>query len=212
MGAVSLWTRPPALYLCTGPQKIYPSSQLSGTTAGSHRCMSTATSTTAQELHLRHLNGIRRVRTMGICRTRQPAGTRPAKQGHRSPRTRTATAESLGLLNSKTIGIGLCTMTGMSTTNDDKQLQKIHSFLRCLTKNSKQAYHLDQELHLWSRRGRQQQAQYPVQELHLWNRHGHQRRRTQLEVYRHQQNQPALSTANVDDERGRLNTPKASVN
>ena len=28
----------------------------------------------------------------------------------------------------------------------------------------------------------------------------HQRRRTQLEVYRHQQNQPARTTANVDDE------------
>ena len=193
MEALSLWTRPPALYVCTGPQKIYPSSQLSRPTAGSHRCLSTATSTTAQELHLWRLNGIRIVRTMGVCRAQQPAGTRPAQQGHRSSRTRTATAESLGLLNSKTTGIGLCTMTGMSTTNDDKQLQNFHSFLRCLTKNSKQAYHLDQE-------------------LHLWNRHGHQRRRTQLEVYRHQQNQPARTTANVDDERGRLNTPKASVN
>ena len=29
MGAVSLWTRLPALYLCTGPSKVYPSSQLS---------------------------------------------------------------------------------------------------------------------------------------------------------------------------------------
>ena len=27
MGAVSLWTRPPVLSLCTGPQKVYPSSQ-----------------------------------------------------------------------------------------------------------------------------------------------------------------------------------------
>ena len=27
MGAVSLWTRPPAVCLCTGPQKVYPSSQ-----------------------------------------------------------------------------------------------------------------------------------------------------------------------------------------
>ena len=25
MGAVSLWTRPPALYLCTGPKKVAPS-------------------------------------------------------------------------------------------------------------------------------------------------------------------------------------------
>ena len=39
MGAVSLWTRPPALYLCTGP------------TAGTCRCGNTATSTTT-ELHL----------------------------------------------------------------------------------------------------------------------------------------------------------------
>ena len=45
MGAVCLWTRLPALYLCTGPQKVYPTYQLSGPTAGSHRCMSTATST-----------------------------------------------------------------------------------------------------------------------------------------------------------------------
>ena len=27
MGAVSLWTRPPALYLCTGPKKIPTSAQ-----------------------------------------------------------------------------------------------------------------------------------------------------------------------------------------
>ena len=56
MGAVSLCTRLPALYLCTGLQKVYPASELSRPTAGPHRCMSTLTSTTAQELHLRHLS------------------------------------------------------------------------------------------------------------------------------------------------------------
>ena len=45
MGAVSLWTRPPALHLCAGPQKIYPTSQLSRSTAATCRCGTTATST-----------------------------------------------------------------------------------------------------------------------------------------------------------------------
>ena len=35
--------------------KVYPASQLSRPTAGPHRCMNTATSTTMEELHLRHL-------------------------------------------------------------------------------------------------------------------------------------------------------------
>ena len=35
-----------------------------------------------------------------------------------------------GLLNSKTMGIGLCTMTGKSTTDEKLQLWKIHSFLQ----------------------------------------------------------------------------------
>ena len=51
MGAVSLWTRLPALYLCTGPLKIYSTSQLSRPTAGTCRCDTTATSTNVDELH-----------------------------------------------------------------------------------------------------------------------------------------------------------------
>ena len=46
----------PALYLCTGRQKVYPAAKLSRPTAGPHRCMSTAMSTTEQELHLRLLS------------------------------------------------------------------------------------------------------------------------------------------------------------
>ena len=42
----------------------------------------------------------------------------------------------------------------------------------------------------------QQRAYHLDQELHLWNRHGHrQSKETQHEVYRNQQNQPAMTAA-----------------
>ena len=58
MGAMSLWTRLPALYLCTGPPKKslprIPAVKTDSWTSSLRRAP--ATSTTAQELHLRHLS------------------------------------------------------------------------------------------------------------------------------------------------------------
>ena len=73
MGAVSLWTRLQALYLCTGPQKAHLAAQLSRPTAGPHRCMSTATPTTEQKrpsfnkMQLWDLNCLLTACTRGIC-------------------------------------------------------------------------------------------------------------------------------------------------
>ena len=68
MGTVSMWTRPPALHLCAGPKKIYPSSQLSRPTAGTCRCGTTATSTNVDELHAGHRPlGDLSLHTTGFC-------------------------------------------------------------------------------------------------------------------------------------------------
>ena len=53
-------------------------------------------------------------RTATVTTTRE--ATRPAQQGRRSPRSRTATDNHHGLLNSKTMGIGLSTTTEIWTT------------------------------------------------------------------------------------------------
>ena len=107
MGAVSLWTRLPALYLCTIPQKVYPLNQLHHRTTVRSRlsperrhqenspiCTS-GTSTIRRVLHLRISMVCQTGETMetsSASRQRsEPA--RPAQQGHQSPCT--ATAKSL---------------------------------------------------------------------------------------------------------------------
>ena len=101
MGAVSLWTRLPPLYLCTRPQKIYPSSQLSRPTAGTCRCGNTATSTNVDELrhvtdntpvvaHKRHATTVQNSTSCNcgssaVSSTSALENSRTAQQGHRPP-------------------------------------------------------------------------------------------------------------------------------
>ena len=66
MGAVSLWTRLPALYLGTGPKKNDPSFQLLRPTAGTGRCGITATSTHVEELHENIDHGHLSLHTTGV--------------------------------------------------------------------------------------------------------------------------------------------------
>ena len=45
----------------------------------------------------------------------------------------------------KTMGIGLCTRTGMSTKSDERQLRHQHGFLHCLTTHL--SLHNDRHIH-----------------------------------------------------------------
>ena len=123
MAAVSLWTRPPALHLCAGPQKIYPTSQLSRPTAATCRCGTTATSTTRRNCTCD---------TTKTCRAQQRACQRRDRNcncGSHSYLHARTTTKSLHDQHNRDIdhqmysnrrnswvGNCLCVMTGMTTT------------------------------------------------------------------------------------------------
>ena len=129
--------------LRTGPSKIPTSSQLSRPTAGNCRCGTTATSTNVDDLRQdidhgncrctqRACNDRSRVHQASTVGARlSPPQQNPQKMldlhnRHQSPCQCTATGESRWKLN-RTMGICLCAMTRMSTTNDGLQLQRLHS-------------------------------------------------------------------------------------
>ena len=74
------------------------------------------------------------VTTTGMASTTCTTGASTTRKKLRS-------GVSMVFRTGKTMGIGLCTMRGMSTTGDERQ---------------QRAYHLDQELHLWNCHGHQQ--------------------------------------------------------
>ena len=45
----------------------------------------------------------------------------------------------------KTMGIGLCTITGMSTTSEERQLRHQHGILHCQTTHL--SLHIDRHIH-----------------------------------------------------------------
>ena len=81
-----------------------------------------------EDLRLRNLHAFLQDLNHGHLSSTTRHGTRPAQQGHQQETYCNCGVSLYGLPNKKTMGISLCTTTGITTASEERQLRDLHSY------------------------------------------------------------------------------------